>query len=93
MLWNILECNTKDMVMETLTEKIERYKLRAELFLKKNTKAFIVDARDDYHFCYIINIGEDEIEVTEFTGKLAGRNSFINWVDILKFEEFRDSGR
>lgn len=78
------------MVKETVLEKIERYKLRADLFLKEKTKAFIIDARDDWHFCYITNINENNIEVAEFTGKLAGRNNVINWIDILKFEEFRE---
>lgn len=81
------------MVMETVLEKIERFKIRAELFLKENTKAFIIDTREDWHFCYISEISEDKIEVIEFTGKLAGQKNIINWVDILKFEEFRENGR
>ncbi len=80
------------MVTETVTEKIERFKLRADLFLKENTKSFIVDARDDWHFCYITKINENNIEVAEFTGKLAGQESVINWVDIIKFDEFREGG-
>lgn len=78
------------MVMETILEKIDRFKLRAALFLKENTKAFIVDAADNWHFCYIIKIGEDKVEVLEFTGKLGGQNSIINWCDVIKFEEFRE---
>ena len=82
-----------DMVMETIAEKIERYKLRAKLFLKENTKSYIVDARDDWHFCYILDVGEDKIKVKEFTGKLEGQESFINWCDVIKFEEFREAKR
>jgi len=80
------------MVMEKVTEQIERFKLRADLFLRKETKSFIIDARDDWHFCYITKINKDNLEVSEFTGKLAGQENIINWVDIIKFEEFRESG-
>lgn len=81
-----------DMDMEKIKENIERFKLRAELFLKNNTKAFIIDSRDNWHFCYIISIDEDKTEVSEFSGKLTGQKSIINWIDIIKFEEFRGGG-
>ena len=81
------------MAMETIKENIERFKLRAELFLKNNTKSFIIDAKDNWHFCYIKILDEDKVEVSEFSGKLAGQNNVINWIDIIKFEEFRESGR
>lgn len=78
------------MTMETIMESIERFKLRAALFLEENTKAFIIDSTDNWHFCYITKISENRIEVLEFSGKNAGRNNIINWVDIMKFEEFRE---
>ncbi len=78
--------------MEKIKENIERFKLRADLFLRENTKAFIIDARDNWHFCYIEKISEDKVEVVEFSGKLAGQNNIINWIDVLKFEEFREGG-
>lgn len=74
-------------------EKIERYKLKAQLFLKENTKAFIVDTLDNYHFCFILKISEDKVEVLEFSGKLNGQKNVLNWVDILRFDEFREGGR
>ena len=83
----------KVMVMEKISEQIERFKLRAELFLKENTKAFIIDARDDWHFCHISEVNENNIKVIEFTGKLKGQENFINWIDIIKFEEFRERER
>lgn len=80
------------MGMEMIKEQIERFKLRATLFFKNDTKAFIIDASDNWHFCYIKNINEDNIEVKEFSGKLTGQINFINWIDIIKFEEFREGG-
>lgn len=81
------------MTMNMIMENIERFKLRAALFLKENTKAFIIDSNDSWHFCYITKINEDKIKVLEFSGKLAGQDNVINWIDIIKFEEFRESGR
>ena len=79
--------------MEKIKENIERFKLRADLFLRENTKAFIIDARDNWHFCYIEKINKDKVEIKEFSGKLTGQSNIINWIDVLKFEEFRDGGR
>ena len=69
------------MVMETVKEKIERDKLRAELFLKERTKSFIIDSRDDYHFCYIISMDENKVKIEEFTGKLKGQKNILFHVD------------
>ena len=71
-------------------EKIERHRIKAELFLKENTKAFIVDTMDNYHFCYILETGEDRVKVFEFTGKLKGQENILNWVDVLRFDLFRE---
>lgn len=76
--------------MDKMMENIVRFKLRASLFLKENTRAFIIDSTDNWHFCYIVNVGEDKLVVREFDGKLKGQDSYINWFDIIKFEEFRE---
>jgi len=78
-----------DMVTETVAQKIERFKLRAELFLRKEGPVFIIDSMNNWHSCYILDINEDDIKVKEFSGKLTGQINEINWVDIIKFEEFR----
>ena len=78
------------MMMDTIKAQIERHKLRADLFLKEKTRAFIVDAFNNYHFCYIEKNGEDKVKVSEFTGKLAGQINILNWVDVVRFEKFRE---
>lgn len=78
------------MVMETVKDKIERLKGKAEIFLKNNTKAFIVDTIDNYYFCDIILVGEDYLYVQHFTGKKKGEKERIVWFDIIKFEEYQE---
>jgi len=76
--------------METVKDKIERLKGKAEIFLKNNTKAFIVDIYDNYYFCDIILVGEDYLYVQHFTGKKKGEKERIVWFDIIKFEEYQE---
>ena len=75
---------------EELRTKIERWKIKAETFLKNNTRAFIVDASDQYYFCDIIFVGEDCIHVQGFAGKLNAEKSRIYWADVLKLEEYKE---
>jgi len=42
-----------------IRNKIERWTIKAEAFLKNNTKAFIVDINNTYYFCDILFVGED----------------------------------
>ena len=76
--------------MDTVKEQVERFKGKANVFLKNNIKAFIVNTSDDYYFCYILSIDEDYIYVEHFTGKHLGEKDKILWFDIIKFEEYED---
>jgi len=76
--------------METVKEKIERFKGKAAIFLKNNTNAFIVDTSDDYYFCRVVLIDEDYLYVKHFTGKHEGEKDKILWFDIIKFEEYEE---
>ena len=76
--------------METVKDKIERLKGKAEIFLKNNTKAFIVDIDDNYYFCDILLVGEDYLYVKHFTGKKKGEKERVVWFDIIKFEEYQE---
>lgn len=78
--------------METVKEKVERFKAKAELFLETNTRTFIVDAAENYYFCIIISIGEDYLYVEHFTGKKKGERERILWFDVIKFEEYKEVG-
>ena len=83
------KCVRKKME-EELRTKIERWKIKSETFLKNDTRAFIVDANDQYYFCNILFVGEDTIEVQGFIGKLMNVKSSIYWADVIKLEEYRE---
>ena len=73
-----------------IRNKIERWKVKAEDFLKNNIKAFIVDVNDTYYFCEIIFVGDVSVHVYNFKGKRAGEKDRIYWADVLKFEEYKE---
>lgn len=73
-----------------IREKIERWKIKAESFLKNNTRAFIVDVDDTYYFCDILFIGEDCIHIKSFKGSRKFEKERIYWADVLRFEEYKD---
>ena len=76
--------------MESVKEQVERHKCKAEIFLKNNTKAFIINTAGDWFFCEILIIGEDYLYVQHFTGKKSGEKERILWFDIIKFEEYEE---
>ena len=76
--------------METAKEKVERYKGKAEVFLRNNIKAFIINTAGDYFFCNILLVGEDYLYVQHFTGKKKSEKERIVWFDIIKFEEYEE---
>ena len=73
-----------------IREKIERYKIKAEDFLKTNTRAFIIDTNDTYYFCDIVIVGEEGLYVQNFKGPREGQKERIFWADIVKFEGYKD---
>lgn len=76
--------------METIKDKIERYKGKADSFLIKNKKAFIVDIKDTYYFCYIVLVGEEYLYVKNFSGKRKGEKERIDWFDIIEFDDYKE---
>ena len=78
------------MTTETVTEKIERLKLKAELFLKNDIKAFVKDVYNNYHFCKIKFIGEDWLLIQFFKGLRQGEKLRIFWPDIVDIKEYKE---
>jgi len=77
--------------METDTniqEKIERWKILADVFIKENTKAFVKDIYDNWYFCYIIFNGVDSVHVQHFKGKKKFEKERIYWANITKFTKY-----
>ena len=73
-----------------IKEKAERIKEKAKIFLKNNTKAFIVDVKDNYYFCDIELIGDDSLIVVGFAGRRKYEQDKIFFIDILRFEEYEE---
>ena len=73
-----------------LRQTLERFKIKAEGFLKDDVKAFIVDVNDTYYFCDIILVGETTILIQNFKGPRVGQQEKLSWADVVKFEEYKD---
>ena len=83
--------------MDTI-EKIERLKLKADLFLKENKKAFVKDIYDNYYFCYIKPSNDSKLNIKNFAGHRFEEGKIdeeIYWVDVIDIQEFKeaDNGR
>lgn len=73
-----------------IKEKVERFKVKASIFLNKKIKAFIEDVGKDYYFCEIVSVQEDYIEVVGFAGRRKYERDRIFFIDILRFEEYEE---
>ena len=74
---------------QELRDKIERFKIKAEGFLKTDTRAFIVDTNDTYYFCDIVFVGDETITVNCFAGMYKGQKRRLFWADVIKLEEYQ----
>lgn len=73
-----------------LREMIERWQIRAEIFLKNDTRVFLVDTNDTYYWADLIFVGEDTVTVLPFDGEYKGIKKTLLWVDVMKFEEYKE---
>lgn len=73
-----------------IREQIERIKVKADLFLNENIKAFIKDVQNNIYFCEILLVGESSLLIYNFTGKRMGEKTKLFWSDIVLFEEYRE---
>ena len=70
----------------------EKIKEKARIFLKNDLKVFIKDSYDNYYFCLIDYIDEDWILVKNFGGNREGEKTRILYIDIERFEEYKERG-
>lgn len=80
------------MMRDEIRNTIERFKIKAERFLKNNSKTFIVDVQDTYYFCYVVAVREEEIHIQNFKGPRKCEKERIFWEDIVKLEEYKNEG-
>jgi len=75
-----------------IRDKIERFKIKAEGFLKEDIRAFIVDINDTYYFCDILFVGENYLLVQGFKGTRKLEKDRLFWGDVVKLEEYKSKG-
>lgn len=72
-----------------IRETIERWKIKAEIFLNNNIKAFIVDIYDSWYSCDIIFVGDVFLVIRNFDGEDIGKEKKLYWTDVMRFEEWK----
>ena len=77
--------------METVTDKIERWRILANIFVNKDKKIFLKEMNGNLHFCNILSINQDSLIIKNFgPGQREGLEEEIYWVQILEFDEYRE---
>lgn len=76
-----------------IKEKIERWKVLAELWFNQGKKVFIKDISDNWYFADILIVGEDTILVDCFSPKDRIGHQQIYWANVLSFKEYREVGK
>jgi len=75
---------------EGIIDKIERLKVKADLFLKNDIKVFIKTISDNYYFCDILLVGEIYLMLYNFAGKRKGEKDRLVWTDIVEIKEYEE---
>ena len=77
--------------MENVKDKVKRWKLLADVFIKTNSKVFIKKINGDLHFCIMVLSGEDSILVDNFAPiQREGKREKIWWFEAEEFEEYEE---
>lgn len=74
--------------MTDLREKIQRNKIIAEALFSEGKQAFIIDSKDEWFSCDILENRENTILFKPFKGNCMGQEVERYWVDI-KIEEHK----
>lgn len=69
-----------------IDNKIERWRLKAELFLENDIKCFIKSLDGGYYSGDILLVGDNWISVYDIVKK---KNFRIFWLDVILFEEYK----
>ena len=67
--------------------KIEHWRLKAELFLKNDTRCFIKTIDGSYHSADILLVGVDKLLIYDIIKKEKFR---VYWVDVTLFSEYKE---
>jgi hypothetical protein len=69
-----------------IESKIERWRLKAELFLENNIRCFIKSLDGGYYSGDILLVGDNWISIYDIIKK---ENFRIFWLDVIFFEEYK----
>jgi len=76
---------------EKIKEKVLRWQLLGERFVKDNSNVFIKKINGDLHFCKIVLVGETKVCVDNYAPvQRAGKRDYIDWLQIETFEEVEE---
>jgi len=74
-----------------IKEKLERWKILAETYLKEDQRVFIKDTYDNWYFADIILVGEDTIEIQCYAPEdRAGKKFTLYWALITYFDKAKE---
>ena len=76
--------------MDKVKDMVERYKEKADVFLKENIKAFITTVNGDWHYCYIVFVTDKYVYIQNASKDKLQKKERIFYVDIVKFEEYKE---
>ncbi len=72
-----------------IQEKIERIKIKAELFFKEKINTFIIDINKTWYSCKIIKINDSFCLINNFEGDDVGITQKLYYSDIIKLDEYK----
>jgi len=73
-----------------ITEKIERWKIKADALKVSNTHAFIKDINDTWYFCDVISFDDYLLTIKNFKGSKMDQVQELFWSDIKHFEKYKE---
>jgi len=78
-----------------VAESIERLKLKAQVFLDENKKAFVKDIYDNWFSCYLQKSDDpSKLKVKNFTGHRFEEGKIfedIYWADVVDIKDFKET--
>lgn len=74
-----------------IKEKMERWKILAEQYLKEDIKVFIKDIDNNWYFADILLVGDITLTIKCFAPEeRAGKTFYLEWALISKFDRYRE---
>lgn len=77
--------------MGKVKDKIERYKVLAEILCKENSKVYIKDIQDNIYFGFIVLVGEDRLTIDCFAPlQRSGERKYLYWAEIMILDKYEE---